>query len=208
MNRLRKALCCLVLLCAGSAAAADAPAWRFDPAHTRVLFRVDHAGFSTALGLLPAIEGQLHFDPDDWTTARVEATVPLARLQLGDEAWNQAMLSGSWFDADTHPLARFRSSRVEPTGEGTARVHGLLQLRGVEKPLVLDVRLNKLGRNPVGFRRTAGFSATATLDRRDFGLERWPNLVGTTVTLEIQLEAVRSRNESEEEKGDADPQHD
>ena len=208
MNRLRKGLCCLVLLCAGSAAAADAPAWQLDPAHTRVLFRVDHAGFSTALGLLPAIEGQLRFDPDDWSTARVEATVPLARLQLGDEAWNQAMLSGSWFDADAHPQARFRSTRVEATGEGTARVHGLLHLRGVEKPLVLDVRLNKLGRNPVGFRRTAGFSATATLDRRDFGLERWPNLVGTTVTLEIQLEAVRSNDESDEEKGDADPQHD
>lgn len=208
MNRLRKALCCLVLLCAGSVAAADAPAWRLDPAHTRVLFRVDHAGFSTALGLLPAIEGTLRFDPDDWSTARIEASVPLARLQLGDEAWNQTMLSRSWFDAGAHPLARFRSTRVEPTGEGTARVHGLLQLRGVEKPLVLDVRLNKLGRNPVGFRRTAGFSASATLDRRDFGMDRWTNLVGTAVALDIQLEAVRSTDEADKEKGDADPQHD
>ncbi|WP_290592430.1 YceI family protein [Arenimonas sp. SCN 70-307] len=208
MNRLRKGLCCLLLLCAGSAAAADAPAWRLDPAHTRVLFRVDHAGFSTALGLLPAIEGELRFDPDDWATARVEARVPLAQLQLGDEAWNQTMLSRSWFDAGNHPLAQFRSTRVEPTGEGTARVHGVLQLRGVEKPLVLDVRLNKLGRNPVGFRRTVGFSASATLDRRDFGLERWTNLVGSAVALEIQLEAVRSNDGSDKENGNADPQHD
>lgn len=208
MNRLRKALSCLLLLCAASAAAADVPAWRLDPAHTRVLFRVDHAGFSTALGLLPAIEGELRFDPDDWSTARVEARVPLARLQLGDDGWNQTMLSGGWFDAEAHPQAVFRSTRVEPTGEGTARVHGQLQLRGVEKPLVLDVRLNKLGRNPVGFRRTAGFSASATLDRREFGLTRWTNLVGTEVALEIQLEAVRSTNEGDKEKGDADPQHD
>lgn len=208
MNLPRKWLLCPVLLAACSVAAADDTAWRIDPAHTRVLFRVDHAGFSQALGLLPGIEGTLRFDPDDWSGARAEVVVPLPRLQIGDEDWRDTLLSRAWFDADRHPEARFRSTRVEATGEGTARVHGLLDLRGEEKPVVLEVRLNKVARNPVGFRRTVGFSATATLDRRDFGLERWQNLVGTRVELEIQVEAVRYTPDPDEEQGDADPQHD
>lgn len=208
MNLPRKALLCLVLLAGCSTAAADTPAWKLDPEHTRVLFRVDHAGFSTALGLLSGIGGELRFDPDDWAGARVEVVVPLARLQIGDEGWRDTLLSQAWFDAGRHPLAQFRSTRVEATGEGRAKVHGLLSLRGVEKPLVLDVRLNQVAVNPVRFRRTVGFSASATLDRRDFGLDRWQNLVGTEVALEIQVEAIRYRPDRDEEKGDADPQHD
>ena len=208
MNLPRKWLLCLLLLAGCSSAAAAAPAWRIDPAHTRVLFRVDHAGFSTALGLLPAIEGELRFDPDDWAGARVEVVVPLPRLLMGDDAWREALLSRPWFDAGRHPQARFRSTRVEATGEGSARVHGLLTVRGEEKPVLLEVRLNKLARNPVGFRRTVGFSASAVLDRRDFGMDSWPNVVGTRVELEIQAEAVRYTPDPDEEQDDADPQHD
>ena len=208
MNLPRKALLCLVLLAGCSTAAAATPAWKLDPEHTRVLFRVDHAGFSTALGLLSGIEGELRFDPDDWASAKVEVVVPLARLQIGDEGWRDTLLSQAWFDAGRHPEARFRSIRVETTGEGRANVHGILSLRGVEKPLVLAVRLNQVAVNPVRFRRTVGFSASATLDRRDFGLERWQNLVGTEVALEIQAEAIRYRPDRDEEKDDADPQHD
>jgi polyisoprenoid-binding protein YceI len=207
MNRLRKSLMCLLLLAGCSTAAAAPAAWRIDPAHTRVLFRVDHAGYSQALGLLPAIEGELRFEPGDWSGARVDVEVPLARLQIGDDDWRDTLLGGAWFDAGAHPRARFRSTRVEATGPDAARVHGVLSLRGVDRPLVLEARLNKVARNPVGFRRTVGFSATATLDRRDFGLDRWQNLVGTRVELEIQLEAVRYRPDPDEEQGDADAQH-
>ena len=208
MNLPRKALLCLVLLAGCSTAAAAMPAWKLDPSHTRVLFRVDHAGFSQALGLLSGIEGELRFDPGDWAGASVEVVVPLARLEVGDQEFRDTLLGQGWFHASRHPEARFRSTRVEPTDEGSAKVHGLLSLRGEEKPVVLEVRLNKAGLNPVRFRRAVGFSATATLDRRDFGLDRWQNLVGTEVGLEIQAEAIRYRPGHDEEKGDADPQHD
>lgn len=208
MNLPRKWLLCLLLLAGCSAAAAPVPAWRLDPAHTRVLFRVDHAGFSQALGLLPGIAGELRFDPDDWAGARVDVVVPLPRLLIGDDDWRDALLSRTWLHAGRHPEARFRSVRVEPTGGGTARVHGELSLRGETRPVVLEVKLNRLARNPIGFRRTVGFSATAVLDRRDFGMKEWTNLVGTRVELEIQAEAVRYTPDTDEEHDDADPQHD
>ena len=109
MNLPKKALLCLVLLAGSSQAVAAAEAWRLDPAHTRVLFRIDHAGFSQSLGLLPAIEGELQFDPDDWRDARLEVVVPLSRLLMGDADWQDTLLSRAWFDAGRHPQAVFRS---------------------------------------------------------------------------------------------------
>lgn len=207
MSALRKTLLCLLLLTtSGLAAAADA--WRIDPVHTRVLFKVGHAGFSQALALLPDVRGELRFDPDDWAGASVEAEIPLARLQIGDDDWRDKLLSRTFLDAGGQPLARFRSTRVVPTGDGSARIHGLLSLRGVEREVVLEARLNQLARNPLTFRRTVGFSATATLDRRDFGIDAWPNVIGHDVAIEIQLEAVRTRaaGPEPEDSTDADPQ--
>lgn len=204
MNALRKTLFCLLLLSAsGLAAAADA--WRLDPVHTRVLFKVDHAGFSQALGLFPDVQGELRFDPADWTTARLEVRIPLARLQMGDDGWRDKLLTRPFFDAGRFPEARFVSTRVEPVDANHARVFGQLSLRGVEHDVMLDVRLNQLARHPLTFRRTAGFSASAELDRRDFGMDAWPNVIGQRVTLEIQAEATRTRNDQEQD--DADPEH-
>lgn len=204
MNALRKTLFCLLLLSvSGLAVAADA--WRLDPVHTRVLFKVEHAGFSQALGLFPDVQGELRFDPDDWTTARLEVRIPLARLQIGDDGWRDKLLTRAFFDAARFPEARFVSTRVEPVDAENARVFGQLTLRGVAREARLDVRLNRLARHPLTFRRTAGFSASAELDRRDFGMDAWPNVIGQKVQLEIQAEATRTRND--QEPNDADPEH-
>ncbi|OHE80967.1 MAG: hypothetical protein A2X76_00650 [Lysobacterales bacterium GWF1_69_6] len=201
---MRKTLFCLILLSvSGLAVAADA--WRLDPVHTRVLFKVEHAGFSQALGLFPDVQGELRFDPDDWTTARLEVRIPLARLQIGDDGWRDKLLTRAFFDAARFPEARFVSTRVEPVDAENARVFGQLTLRGVAREVRLDVRLNRLARHPLTFRRTAGFSARAELDRRDFGMDAWPNVIGQKVQLEIQAEATRTRND--QEPNDADPEH-
>lgn len=207
MNPIRKAAICLVLLSSAATAYAEAGHWRLDPVHTRVLFRVDHAGFSQALGVFPDIRGELRFDPEDWRDATLEVRVPLAGLQIGDEAWRDKLLSRTWLHAGEQAEAVFRSTRVEPLEAGRARVHGTLSLRGETAPVVLDVRLNKHARNPLTFRETAGFSASAALDRRDLGMAEWPNVVGQRVELEIQAEAIRY-TPTDKERADADAQHD
>ena len=178
------------LLLLAAAAPAHAEIYRLDPVHTRIAFAVDHAGLSQALGSFGGASGRLEFDPARWEAARVELTVPVASLDLGDADWREAVLDGTFLDADDHPLAHFASTRVEPTGTGTARVSGTLTLRGVARPAVLDVRLNAVKRHPVTRRRSAGFSATATLSRRDFGIDAWPNVVGDAVALRIEAEAI------------------
>ncbi|WAT15687.1 YceI family protein [Xanthomonas fragariae] len=176
-----------------SLAATAAPVrYALDPVHTRVLFAVEHSGFSKALGTVSGSNGTLVFDPDDWAAARLDVTVPLRRADLGDAKWTNATLARNLLDAERFPDAHFVSTRVEASGQNHAKVTGNLTLRGVTRPVTLEVTLNALKRHPLPpFRRTAGFSATATLSRAEFGIDAWKSMIGDTVELRIEAEAVR-----------------
>lgn len=184
------------LLClAPLVAVAAPPTYRLDPVHTRVLFAVEHAGFSNALGTVSGSEGTLSFDPEDWSSATLSVTVPMQRIDLGDDKWNQATLARNLLDAERYPEARFVSTRVEPVDADHARVIGELTLHGVTREVTLEVTLNAVKRHPMPpFRRTAGFSATTTLSRSAFGVDAWPSMIGDEVQLRIEAEAVRDRS--------------
>jgi polyisoprenoid-binding protein YceI len=195
---LRHGLACVLIAAAGWAQA-ETQVFQLDPVHTRVAFRVDHAGFSKAIGTFSGSTGTLGFDPDDWAGATLDVTIPLASLDIGSDDWRRKVLGRAFLDADDQPTARFVSTRVEPgdAGEpGKAKVFGQLTLRGVSREVMLDVRLNALKRHPLTLRRTAGFSATATLSRSDFGMIAWRRLVGDEVQLMIEVEATRGRDDT------------
>ncbi|MGI8560993.1 MAG: YceI family protein [Luteimonas sp.] len=199
----------LALAAIAAARAAEPPAYALDPVHTRVLFAVEHAGFSQALGTISGSTGLLRFDPDDWTTARLQAEIPLARLDLGDDKWNRAALARNLLDAEAHPVATFTSTRIEPLADDRARVHGMLDLRGVSRDVVLEVRLNARKRHPLPpFRRTVGFSATATLSRADFGITAWKSVIGDSIELRIEAEATRTRVDGDAGDDGEDPDGD
>lgn len=192
------------VLATASQAQARLRTWSLDPVHTRIAFAVDHAGFSNALGTFSGATGTLAFDPDadDWTGARLEVQVPVARLELGDAKWNEATLARNLLDAEAHPVASFVSTRVEPVDARRATVHGLLTLRGETREVALDVVLNAVKRQPMPpFRRTAGFSATATIRRSDFGVDGWKSMVGDMVELRIEAEATLSRARTDDGDG-------
>jgi polyisoprenoid-binding protein YceI len=179
----------LFCLAATSPAQAELRHYRLDPVHTRIAFQVSHAGFSRPLGTFSKASGTLDFDPDDWSTARVQVQVPVATLDLGDASWQGKILDRTFLDAGRYPVARFVSTRVERGAGNHARVSGDLSLHGHTVPLVLEVELNALRRHPLTFRRTAGFSATGTLSRKAAGIDSWERLVGDEVTLLIEAEA-------------------
>lgn len=186
------------------AVAAPARAERFaiDPVHTRIAFQVSHAGFSWPVGTFSHASGVLDFDRKDWSTARVEVKFPVASLELGDTDWQGKILDPTFFDAKRFPEAHFVSTKVEPTGTDTADVSGELSLHGVTRPVLLHVKLNALERHPMTFRRTAGFSATGTLSRKNFGMDHWAKVVGDEVRLILEVEATRERDAGAEEKHD------
>ena len=191
LRALLRSLCLLALLPAVAAARDTLAEYALDPVHTRVMFAISHAGFSNAIGTVSGSTGTVVFDPDDWSRARVDVRVPIARIDLGDADWNKATLAKSLLDAEGHPEARFVSTRVEPVDATHAKVHGDLSLRGVTRGVVLDVTLNAAKRHPMPpFRRTVGFSATTTLSRADFGITAWKSVIGDEVALRIEAEAT------------------
>lgn len=194
---------CLLLPAAINVIAAPVQ-YALDPVHTRVQFAIDHAGFSKAIGTVSGTTGTLVFDPDDWSLARVEVSIPIDRVDLGDAKWNQATLARNLLDAERYPVATFVSTRVEPIDAQRAIVHGDLTLRSETRPVALQVVLNQLKRYPLPpFRRTVGFSATATLSRADFGIDAWRSVIGDAVELRLEVEASRSRANATRSDDDA-----
>jgi len=185
---------------AQAAMAAEATHYRLDPVHTRVMFAVSHAGFSQAIGTVSGSTGTLQFDPKDWAATKLEVSVPLDRIDLGDAKWNQAAMASKLLDVKDYPVATFVSTRIEPVDAEHASVFGTLKLHGVAREIKLDVKFNQLKRHPMPpFRRTAGFSATTTLNRMDFGIDAWKAVIGDTVELRIEAEAVPDRGTADEQ---------
>lgn len=179
----------LLLAALPGAAAHSAPLdYRFDPLHSSLYFRADHMGFSTSVGRFARWQGKFTFDPDNPTANRVDLSVEIGSLALGDANWNRTLLGRKWFDVERYPQARFVASRWEALGEGRARLHGELTLKGVSAPLALEVRVNRVGTHPYTLKATAGFSATATLSRAAFGLDALPGTLADAVELQIEVE--------------------
>jgi polyisoprenoid-binding protein YceI len=186
----------LLLMILGSSLA-QAERYEIDPVHSRVLIRVSHAGFAQSMATLSAPRGHIEFDRDAPQDARVDVELALDQLDFGDENWNRRMARSDYFDSAAHPLARFVSERVEAISATELRVHGQLELRGTRAPVTLAVRINRIGRDlPWVPRHSLGASATATLDRRDFGMRKHAGAVGDSVELMIEVEARRQRASS------------
>ena len=193
---LRGGVACAALLLAAlawpGAASAQAARYELDPVHTRVMFELSHAGYSQAIGTVSGSTGTLVFDPEDWSVARVEVSVPLLRLDLGDAKWNRAALGRNLLGGDDHPAATFVSTRVEGIDDKHASVFGTLTLHGVSREVELDVVFNQLERYPLPpWARTVGFSARTTISRKAFGIDAWPTVIGDAVALRIEAEARR-----------------
>ena len=190
-QRLRFAAVAMSTACA-VAHAGEPVRYAIDPVHTRVMFEIDHAGFSKAIGTVSGSEGSLQFDADDWSTARLDVTVPMQRLDMGDSGWSASVFAPRFLDVKRYPQARFVSTRAERREGNRGTVCGDLTLHGVTRPLCMDLVLNKIARYPLPpFRRTAGFSARTSLKRSDFGMKAWRSLIGDEIALRIEAELVR-----------------
>ena len=189
---IRRLLAILAILSAGvTAANAASEHFVIDPVHTRIAFRVAHLGLSQSIGTLSGANGTLDFDPDDWRGAKLDVSIPLDKLDMGDESWKKKVLSSDFLDAVKQPVAHFVATQVEPVDKTHAKVTGTLSVRGREGTVVLDVALNGMKRSLYTvFHKTAGFSATATIHRRhDFGMDAFPDAVGDDVVIDIEAEA-------------------
>jgi len=187
--RLTFPLAFALLLATGSAAAAPVR-YDLDPNHTRIDFSWTHFGFSHPMGRFDRFDGDFRFDPADPTKSSVTVTIPIDSIDTGVAKLDAHLKTDEFFDVAKYPTATFKSTRVERNGEHGLKVTGDLTLHGVTKPVVLDVTVNKVGRHPMAGRDAAGFDASATIKRSDFGISNYVPNVSDEIRLSISTEAM------------------
>lgn len=178
-------------LASASAAALAAPVtYTMDPKHTDVLASWSHFGFSNPIAHFGQVDGSIVYDADNVGQSSVNVTIPLAGLDANVEAFNEHLRSPDFFDAGQFPTITFRSSKVEAAGDTKLRVFGDLTVHGVTKAVVLDTTINKIGDHPTAKRAAAGFDATTTIKRSDFGVGKYAPNVSDEVIIRITTEAL------------------
>ena len=187
--RLTFPLATALLLAAGSATAAPVR-YDLDPNHTRIDFSWTHFGFSHPMGRFNRFEGDFRFDPADPTQSSVTVTIPVDSIDTGVAKLDAHLKTGEFFDVARYPTATFKSTRVERSGEHDLKVTGDLTLHGVTRPVVLDVVVNKIGQHPMAGRAAAGFDASATIKRSDFGISNYVPNVSDEIRLSISTETM------------------
>ncbi len=179
------------------AAAAPAPSvWTIDASHSSVTFSVRHMMITDVRGEFGSVAGEITIDEGDLARSKVEATVDPATVNTREPKRDKHLRSADFFDVEKHKEARFVSSRVEPAGDKRLRVSGDLTLRGVTRPVTMEVTYTDPIRDSRGTTKR-GAKATTTIKRADWGLtwnkalESGGVLVSDEVALTLDLELNR-----------------
>lgn len=170
-------------------------AWQIDTAHTHVGFSVKHLMVSTVRGQFKQYSGTLELDAKDFSRSKFAGEIVVASIDTGNGDRDGHLRTNDFFDAANHPKITFKSTTIEAKSEGEYVVTGDLTIRGVTKPIALDVEFHGTSKNPYG-KTVAGFSASGSLNRKEFGvnfnavLETGGVAVSEKVKLEIEVEAI------------------
>lgn len=176
---------------------AQSTTWQVDPNHTATQFSVKHLGVSTVRGSFTKTTGQVQLDEKDVTKSQVEVTVDMSTLDTRNESRDKDVKSANFLDVATYPTMTFKSKKIAPAGPGKLKISGDLTLHGVTKEVIFDVEgPSPAIKDPWGNLRH-GASATATINRQDFGvtynktLDTGGLVVSNDVQITIDIEFVR-----------------
>ena len=178
----------------GFASSASATTYEIDKSHTTVAFKIRHL-FSFVQGSFRDFSGQFEYTPGSAEGWKAEATVQTTSIDTNVAERDKHLRTADFFDVEKFPTMTFKSTEVTDVTATSAKLHGILTLHGVEKPVVLDVTIHGEGKDPWGNMRS-GFSATTTINRKDFGLtwnkavETGQLLVGEEVQVILEVEGI------------------
>ena len=171
-------------------------AWQIDSAHSRVQFSVRHMMISTVRGRFNTFSGTVEFDEDNPTSSSVDVVIDVASIDTREQQRDDHLRSPDFFDAANFPDMTFKSKRIEQTGEKSGRMIGDLTIKDITKEVTLDVEYAGQAKSPWGT-TSAGFAASGSIDRKDFGLnwnqvlETGGILVGDAIKIDIEVELIK-----------------
>jgi polyisoprenoid-binding protein YceI len=191
---MKKAL--LILLLVGLSFA-PAQTWKSDLSHSRVEFTVTHLMISEVTGRFTQFDAILQQGKEDFSDSKIEATIKTASISTDNETRDKHLRSDEFFNAEKFPELKFTSTSFEKTGKDSYRITGQLTMRDSTKEVVLEGRFLGTLSDPRGTR--AGFKATGTINRQDWGV-RWNRtldnggvVVSDNVSITLLMEFVQQK---------------
>lgn len=177
------------LLALAAAQPAAAASYDIDARHTQVFFTYAHGGYSHLKGRLNEVSGTFDFDPANPAKSSIQVSLPLSSLSTGVPKLDDHLRSADFFDAAQFPTASFKSTGVTVKDATHLAVAGELTMKGVSRPVVFDVTVNSTAPSSFSKMPAAGFDASTTIKRSEFGVDAMMGAVPDEVRIDISMEA-------------------
>ncbi len=179
----------LILLTAFMAAApglawAGDHLYRLAPDATSVTFTTGAFGVARTTGRVAVVDGTLTFNPAHPGDSEVAVSLDMTTLSTGVAMFDGQLQGDAYFDTANYPRASFRSTQVEMTGQHTAKVTGDMTLHGVTRPVTMAVTFDARAGEELGF------TATAQIDRRDFGIDKFQLFISDDIDVRVEAKAL------------------
>ncbi|MFV2056482.1 MAG: YceI family protein [Thiohalomonadales bacterium] len=171
-------------------ASAFAASYKIDPLHTYPNFTISHLGFSTMHGRFGKTSGSMEMDLDKGTGS-VNIIVETASVNTGHKKRDDHLRSPDFFNAVEFPQITYKSTKVTFMGKNKASINGDLTIKGVSKPVTLEVSHIKCGVHPFSKKQICGFDASTKIKRSDFGIKYGLPAIGDDINLSFEIEAEK-----------------
>ncbi|GLU56557.1 YceI family protein [Dyadobacter frigoris] len=165
-----KKISLVLLLSVFSFAGFAQTAWKSDKAHSQLKFDITHNGVSTVSGAFTDFDATIKASKPDFSDASFELTAKTGSINTGVDRRNEHLKSPDFFDATANPELTFKSTGVKKTGTDKYQLTGDLTMHGVTKPVTLELWYRGTITNPMNKKAVAGFRATGSIKRADFGI--------------------------------------
>lgn len=187
----RFAFTLMAVLSMAAAAVAQTGSWQIDPNHSSAQFSVRHLGVSTVRGAFMKVSGSAKYDTADPAKNSVEVSIDASSVDTRVQMRDNDLRSPNFLDVQKYPTITFQSKQTKSAGAGKLQITGDLTIHGVTKEVVLDVDGPSAPiKDPWGNQRI-GASASTKINRKDFGVNGAPGVVGDDISITIDVELIQ-----------------
>jgi len=171
----------------------EAPAgiYKSEDTHAYITFQYLHQGYARPTLRWNDFDATINLNPDSPTDSTLSVTIDAASIDSGVERFDGHLVSADFFDVDNYPEITFVSKNLSQSLTGRGKLTGELTMKGITKPVTLDVTLNKVGEHFQSKKSIIGISATTMIKRSDWNLGKYTPVVGDDVEISIEVEFVR-----------------
>ena len=167
--------------------------WTTDKFHTQLHFSATHFGIAQVDGIFKSFEVSMKSEKEDFTDAIIELTAEAKSIDTQVSYRDDDMRSPGWFDAAKYPTITFKSTAFKKSKKNNYKLHGNLTMKGVTKPIVLDVVFNGFAVT-MSKKQTAGFRVSGNVKRSDFGIGGTPTETGVSDEIKIWANVEVGKN--------------